>query len=69
MNIDILELAIHTLKYIFAGLILAFVAYVMNIVGPNKLTTTELVVFCYMAVSTYVLIDFLLPCDANNIFV
>ena len=41
-EVDINDLIVKVLKYVFQGLMIAIVAYLLDMVGPNKLNIWEI---------------------------
>lgn len=59
---DVSDIITRFLKYVFSGLMLVYVAYVLDLIGPSKLNITEISVLALTVASTYALLDLLLPC-------
>ena len=52
-DVDINELVLKALKYLFQGLMIAIVAYLLDMIGPNKLNTWEIAILSAKKLSPF----------------
>lgn len=60
-EIDTNELVVRLIKYLFQGLMIAIVAYLLDMIGPNKLNTWEIGILAATAACVFAILDILSP--------
>ena len=65
-DVDINELVLKALKYLFQGLMIAIVAYLLDMIGPNKLNTWEIAILSATAACIFAILDILSPTYAQS---
>jgi|TARA_B100000497_G_scaffold86878_1_gene96843 hypothetical protein len=60
-EVDINDLIVKVLKYVFQGLMIAIVAYLLDMVGPNKLNIWEISILAATAACVFAILDVLSP--------
>ena len=60
-EVDMNELIVRALKYLFQGLMIAVVAHLLDMIGPHKLNGWEVAILAATAACVFAILDMLSP--------